>query len=210
MNATDFLELADYRRRVHAHYAAVRDTANPQEAWEMWRQHRDDLFREHPQSPLEAAERTVGYRTPFAAYDPRYRLTASVTPVDEPSVPVAHSSAGTTTFRSIGTLSASLPGGDVELGLLWLDTYGGGLFLPFRDATSGTTSYGGGRYLLDTAKGADLGTEEGRLVLDFNFAYHPSCVYSSRWSCPLAPPQNHLDVPIPVGEQMRRSWNPVT
>jgi len=92
-----------------------------------------------------------------------------------------------------------LPIGRLEV--YWLDAYGGGLFLPFRDATSGTTTYGGGRYLLDTIKGADLGsTEAGALVLDFNFAYHPSCHYHHRWSCPLAPRENHLTVPIEAGE----------
>ena len=74
------------------------------------------------------------------------------------------------------------------------------MFLPFRDGTSGNQTYGGGRYLLDTAKGADLGTEDGGLVLDFNFAYHPSCVWDDRWSCPLAPPGNRLDIEVLAGE----------
>ena len=68
--------------------------------------------------------------------------------------------------------------------------------------SSGTTTYGGGRYLLDTAKGADLGSIGDRLVLDFNFSYHPSCVYDPRWSCPLAPPENRLTVPIRAGERL--------
>jgi uncharacterized protein (DUF1684 family) len=79
------------------------------------------------------------------------------------------------------------------------------VFLPFRDATSGRTTYGGGRYLLDTAKGADLGTAGTRVVLDFNFAYHPSCVHSAQWSCPLAPPENHLPVAIEAGERLDRA-----
>ncbi len=74
------------------------------------------------------------------------------------------------------------------------------MFIPFRDATSGQTTYGGGRYLLDTAKGADLGTNGDALVLDFNFAYHPSCHYDPQWVCPLAPPPNRLAVPIEAGE----------
>ena len=84
----------------------------------------------------------------------------------------------------------------------WLDAYGGGIFLPFADATSGSTTYGGGRYLLDTVKGADLGSAGERLVVDLNYAYHPSCVYSSDWSCPLAPPANRLDVAIAAGERL--------
>ena len=91
-----------------------------------------------------------------------------------------------------------------ELELYWLDAYGGGLFLPFRDATGGDETYGAGRYLLDTVKGADLGMDGGRLVLDFNFAYHPSCAYDPRWACPLSPPANRMDVPVRAGERLGR------
>ncbi|HUG86614.1 MAG TPA: DUF1684 domain-containing protein, partial [Euzebya sp.] len=78
-----------------------------------------------------------------------------------------------------------------------------GLFLPFTDATSGASTYGGGRYLLDTAKGADLGRlEDGRLILDFNYAYHPSCAWDAAWSCPLPPPDNRVDVEVSAGERL--------
>ena len=90
----------------------------------------------------------------------------------------------------------------MSLTLFWLDEYGGGIFLPFRDRTNGSESYGGGRYLLDGAKGADLGSGADSITLDFNFAYHPSCVHDSQWSCPLAPPQNHLDVAVRGGERL--------
>jgi uncharacterized protein (DUF1684 family) len=95
-----------------------------------------------------------------------------------------------------------LLGASHDLDLFWFDDYAGGLFLPFRDATSGTETYGGGRYLLDGAKSADLGAVDGRLVLDFNFAYHPSCVHDPRWACPLAPPQNRLPVRVEGGEAL--------
>jgi uncharacterized protein (DUF1684 family) len=90
-----------------------------------------------------------------------------------------------------------------ELTLYWLGGYGGGVFLPFRDATTGKATFGGGRYLLDGIKGADLGRDaQGRAILDFNFAYNPSCAYSARWICPLAPPENALPVAIHAGERM--------
>jgi uncharacterized protein (DUF1684 family) len=92
-----------------------------------------------------------------------------------------------------------------ELGRLdvwWLGGYGGGVFLPLRDGSAGTTTYGGGRYLLDTIKGADLGGDVGHLVVDLNFAYHPSCTYDPRWSCPLAPEGNVLDATVAAGEQL--------
>jgi uncharacterized protein (DUF1684 family) len=89
-----------------------------------------------------------------------------------------------------------------ELTLYWIAGYGGGVFLPFRDGTSGTTTFTGGRYLLDTIKGADLGwASGGRIILDFNFAYNPSCSYSDDWVCPLAPPDNVCLLPVPAGER---------
>ena len=92
-----------------------------------------------------------------------------------------------------------------ELTLYWIAGYAGGVFLPFRDATSGTETFAGGRYLLDSIKGADLGERDGRLTLDFNFAYNPSCAYDPAWACPLAQPGNTVAVEIPVGERYGRA-----
>ncbi|MGI8625981.1 MAG: DUF1684 domain-containing protein, partial [Geodermatophilaceae bacterium] len=96
-----------------------------------------------------------------------------------------------------------------SLDVWWLAQYGGGLFLPMRDGTAGRGTYGAGRYLLDTAKGADLGASDSgpsppgasTIVIDLNFAYHPSCAYSPRWVCPLAQQGNRLEVDVGVGEQ---------
>ena len=105
-------------------------------------------------------------------------------------------------FTHFASAMFCLAGRDLSLEMYWLDGYGGGLLLPFRDATSGDSTYGAGRYLLDTVKGADLGMIDGRIVLDFNFAYNPSCVYDPAWVCPLAPPANRLPVPVMAGEQL--------
>jgi len=91
-----------------------------------------------------------------------------------------------------------------ELELYWLDAYGGGIFLPFGDETNGHETYGAGRYLLDTVKGADLGGQGDRLVLDFNFAFNPSCAYDETWACPLSPPPNRLPVRVEAGELLPR------
>jgi uncharacterized protein (DUF1684 family) len=104
-------------------------------------------------------------------------------------------------FRPFARASFELREEPLSLEVSWLTAYGGGAFLCFRDATSGTESYGGGRYLLDTVKGADLGEDGGRLVLDFNFAYNPSCSYDPGWVCPLAPPANRLAVAVEAGER---------
>ncbi len=105
-------------------------------------------------------------------------------------------------LRRFGVASFELDERSLALDLYWLDGYGGGLLLPFSDTTSGDETYGGGRYLLDTVKGADLGMEDGRLVLDFNFAYNPSCAYDPKWVCPLAPAQNRVPIPVRAGERL--------
>ena len=102
----------------------------------------------------------------------------------------------------IGRVSFSIGQTAVTLGVYWFEDYAGGIFIPFRDATSGQETYGAGRYLWDSAKGADLGVAGNRLVLDFNYAYHPSCVYDRRWNCPLAPAENRLPIAIRAGERL--------
>ena len=96
----------------------------------------------------------------------------------------------------------------MTIGVWWLQQYAGGLFLPLRDGTAGETSYGGGRYVLDTAKGADLGGTASTLVIDLNFLYHPSCRYNSQWQCPLAPAANIIAAPVHAGERLGHSHLP--
>ena len=102
-------------------------------------------------------------------------MSAEVRPAEPEAYDIATSGepGGSYRFTRFAVASFELSGQPVHLELFWLEGYGGGVFLPFRDATSGGETYGAGRYLLDTVKGADLGEEEGRLVLDFNFAYNP-------------------------------------
>ena len=200
----DELDLLDWKRHVSELYARVRREPEPVAAWELWRRERERLFREHPQSPVPADER-ASYTGPHVFdYDPAWRLSAAVKSVAEQSFDLPSSDGGTMTMRRFAVARAE----GVELELYWLEAYGGGMFVPFADATSGDETYGAGRYVLDTVKGADLGTSEGRLVLDFNFAYQPSCSYDSSWTCPLAPPANRLDVSIRAGERERRDSNP--
>lgn len=148
---------------------------------------------------------------PYYDYDPAYRLTARVEPLDDrpdaaPGKPLPLPSSGDEpfSFRRIGRVVLGGPLEGTSLSLFWIEGYAGGLFLPFRDATSGGETYGAGRYLLDTIKGADLGGDQagGEITLDFNMAYHPSCVYDPRWNCPLAPPENRLAHPVRVGERL--------
>ena len=167
-----------------------------------WRERRDRLFGTHPQSALQPDRRDGFTGLAYYDYDRRLAVTGVVELEQAAVRELDHSAEGTTRFVPIGTVHFDLLGAPRSLTLFWLDAYSGGLFLPFRDATSGTETYGGGRYLLDGAKSADLGGTGEELVLDLNFAYHPSCVHDPRWSCPLAPPENHLDVPVRGGERL--------
>jgi hypothetical protein len=139
----------------------------------------------------------------FHPYDHRWRVEVGISAAAGTGTEVPHSGQVASEWRPVGEVAVDWPTGSGPLQVLWLTTYGGGLFLPFRDATNGDSTYGGGRYLLDTVKGADLGTAPGsgdRLVLDANYAYHPSCAHDARWSCPLAPPENRLGFPVTAGE----------
>lgn len=200
MEIDEAVAVADYRRQVHEQYARVRAGSDAAAGWRQWRQERDLLFRTHPASAIELSSLSGFAGLPYFAYDPEYRFEAYVEPTTASPIKMDHSGQGTTIFVPLGTISLATIGIEETLVLYWLDGYGGGLFLPFRDATAGETTYGGGRYLLDTVKGADLGAADGSLVIDFNYAYHPSCVHSPRWSCPLAPRDNHLQAAINAGE----------
>jgi uncharacterized protein (DUF1684 family) len=192
------LDLLSWKREVFALYRRVRER-EPEAAWREWRAGRDRLFANHPQSPL-GADALAGFEAlRFFPYDPAFRVTGTVV-ATEPAVREIDSSTGERIrFRQFGLVEFELSG-EQSLPLYWLEGYGGGLFLPFADATSGRASYGGGRYLLDTVKGADLGGQDGRLVLDFNFAYNPSCAYDPRWTCPLPPRQSRLEIAVAAGE----------
>jgi len=195
------LDLLDYRRRVGDLYRRIREATTPAEAWKDFRQARDDLFRAHPQSPLDADQQREFTGLRYFDYDPAYRVLATVdADVDPTRVRYDLGDDGVFVCRRFGQVRTVLPAGAVVLGLYWIEGYGGGIFLPFGDATNRGTTYGGGRYLLDTIKGADLGTSSAQIVLDFNFAYNPSCAYNPRWVCPLAPPENRLLIPIRAGE----------
>ena len=192
------LTLLDWRRRVARLYAEVRSEPDPAAAHDHWRTTRDELLRTHPDSPVPQPGRADYPGAPVAAYDPRLRFEVTV----DTDVPALHLEIGTGSdgivpFDRIGR--AHLPGGG-DLDVWWLGSYGGGLFLPVKDATAGTATYGGGRYLIDTVKGADLGGDRDRLILDFNFAYNPSCAYDPAWACPLAPAGNTLSRPLQAGE----------
>ena len=198
------LAVADWRRRVFALYGAVRAAGDPVVAHALWRAGRDELLAAHPASPVPAEDRAAFHGAEIGVYQPGLRFEVAVDTDAEPvrwEVPTATD--GVVPFTRIGVLHLPTVG---DLDVWWLESYGGGVFVPVKDALAGARTYGGGRYLLDTVKGADLGGDvrDGRLVVDLNFAYNPSCAYSPSWTCPLAPAGNTVAVPLPVGELTHR------
>jgi uncharacterized protein (DUF1684 family) len=181
------IELLDWRRRVADLYHAIRAAPDPATAHGLWRRTRDDLFATHPQSPGSGP-------LPVAPYDGRWRAEVQLEPAGPMELRVETGTDGTVVFDRIGVLHT--PWGDLDA--WWLRQYAGGLWVPVKDPSPRT--YGGGRYLLDTAKGADLGATERGIVLDLNFLYAPSCAHDAAWTCPLAPPGNVLDAPVDTGE----------
>lgn len=196
--------LAEWRRKVAEMYAVVRQTppAEQRVACEDFRAGRDRLFKRHPQSPLQVEQRRTFSGLAYYPYDANWRVIGILDRKVAPSqFAVDLPAEGLLRYARVARVHFEVQGVQGELSLFWLQGYGGGLFLPFRDATSGQASYGGGRYLYDTIKGADLGAGEREVVLDFNYAYNPSCAYNDDWVCPLAPPENTLPFAVGAGEK---------
>lgn len=183
------LELLDWRRRVAALYRDVRDFDDPAQAHAHWVAVRAELFGTHPQS----ADRDAKLR--YAPYDARWRFEVPLLAAPEQRIEIPTATDGVVPFERIGRVELAGVG---SLDVWWLASYGGGVWLPIRDSSPDT--YGGGRYVLDTVKGADLGGSGDELVVDLNFAYNPSCAYNEAWACPLAGPANRLAAEVPVGE----------
>jgi uncharacterized protein len=208
---SDYFDLYDYRCRVAAMYRernrAYLAGEDAETIWQHFRETRNALFARHPQSALDEEERQHFQGLRYFPYNPAMVFTVDVdTDVEPLRQSIAMNAEESMNMTTVGRVQFTVEGQTVSLSLYWLDIYGGGLFLPFRDATCPSESYGGGRYLFDTIKGSDFLPVPGasdltHMVLDFNYAYNPSCAYNIRWFCPLAPIENRLRVPIRAGEQ---------
>ena len=201
--ARDVLALLDWRRRIAQLYGQVRVEADPQSAWRHWRRTRDALFKRHQQSPLEPKQQRGFEALPFFPYDGSLRMQVGLLPIAKPTpeIEMDLGADATLRMRAWARTDGLKNKFGRELTVFWITGHGGGVFLPFADPTNNHETYGGGRYILDLIKGADLGSDgTGKLILDFNFAYNPSCCYSARYVCPLAPLMNRLSVSVRAGE----------
>jgi uncharacterized protein (DUF1684 family) len=197
--STADLDLADWRERVAGLYLSDLDL-------EGFRAARDALFATHAQSPIQATARASFSGLRYFPGTPNAITEVNLRPADGGIEVDTGGPDGVVRYRRVAIADTRWG----SLTLWWIQAYGGGLFLPFRDGTCGRGSYGGGRYLTDTVKGTFgrgvtlLPGGPGRRVrLDFNYAYNPSCAYDPSWACPLAPPENRLVAPIEAGE---RDW----
>src|SRR5690348_3674332 len=205
-----FLDLYDYRLRNVALYRernrAIVAGEDAEQTWRRFRAGRDELFAAHPQSALDEEQRARFQSLDYFPYNPALCVVARVdTNIEAETFNIAMNAQELMTMTLAVRLHFEVDGQAVSLAVYWLNIYGGGLFLPFRDTTCPAESYGGGRYLFDTIKGSDFLPAPGssgreRILLDFNYAYNPSCAYNDRWVCPLAPIENRLKVPIRAGE----------
>jgi len=221
MSVTDsvatWLDLYDWRERVARMYrernAALRAGEAAEAVLDRFRTQKNSLFKMHPQSPLGPENRATFNGLKYFPYDPSLRVEATLEPLTERTlIETPSSGPSVMRFPRAARVSFSIAGELASLYMYWIDVYGGGLFLPFRDATNSDESYGAGRYLFDTVKGSDfermddgdtaaMGYGGGRILIDFNYSYNPSCAYDVRWVCPLAPRENVLAMPIRAGER---------
>ncbi len=160
-----------------------------------FRREKDHAFRHDPQSPLPANLRGRFQGLAYYPPNPALRLEAELDPAVEPGeVRMATTGGGEQVYRRHGIVHFEVDGQAAQV-VLYKAAETDELFLPFRDATSGKETYGAGRYLeVEPAR-------QGRVVVDFNYAYSPFCAYNPAYSCPLPPVENWLRVPIRAGEK---------
>ncbi len=158
------------------------------------RTNKDEFFRSDHHSPLGHGLHPEFEGLNYFEPNPDLIFRSEIEPGDGAEISVDTSDNATKVYRRVGYVKFEAGGEQQRLTVY--DTGHPGYFIPFRDATSGESTYGAGRYL-DVEPNQD-----GTLTVDFNYAYNPSCVYSDGWSCPIPPVENWLSVPIEAGEKM--------
>ena len=159
-----------------------------------FRAEKDRVFARDPHSPLTPEQRRSFQGLAYFDENPGLVIHASIDRNVEPGeVPMATTGGQEQVYRRFGIVHFQVDGVDTQV-TLYASAGSHDLFLPFRDATSGKETYGAGRYL-------ELHAHGDEVVIDFNYAYNPSCAYNPEWDCPLPPAENWLKVPIRAGEK---------
>ncbi|MEJ0029858.1 MAG: DUF1684 domain-containing protein [Bacteroidota bacterium] len=157
-------------------------------------------FSDPTTSPLEGKVLKKFKSLPFYGIDVKYRVVAKLHKTDDTDFkPMKTTTARFANHRVYGMLEFTLEGKNIQIpiyqskDLLTNPEYKNYLFFPFTDLTNDEGTYGGGRYI-------DLRIPDGdEIVVDFNKAYNPSCAYSPKYSCPVVPSENHIDLAIKAG-----------
>lgn len=156
-------------------------------------------YADSSNSPLLAADRSSFTELERFAPDPTYRVTARFKAREGKEFGMSTTTDRRPVYKGVGELRFKLHGTKCRLtvyqnrDLVKKPEYADHLFLPFTDLTNGESTYGGGRYL--DLKGP-LGKE---VTIDLNKAYNPYCAYGGRYSCPIVPAENHLEVAVEAG-----------
>jgi uncharacterized protein (DUF1684 family) len=160
-----------------------------------FRKDKDEFFRTDPHSPLDHEQTHHFERLEYFPENPELVVVGELEPdLDGVEVTMETSTGEAQVYDRAGVIRFSVDGKPTQV-TLYRPRGEHSLFLPFRDALSGKETYGAGRYL-DVAP-----PHSGHVVVDFNYAYNPSCAYNPKYSCPLPPRENWLQVPIRAGEK---------
>src|SRR5579859_3624772 len=161
---------------------------------ESFRKDKDEFFGHDHGSPLTPAQQRTFKGLAYYPENPQLVVRATIDREVEPGVVRMQTTQGREQeYRRYGVVRFQVDGQPAQVTLYSSDG-SHELFVPFRDATSGRETYAAGRYL-------DLHSHGDEIVIDFNYAYNPYCAYNPDWSCPLAPAENWLKVPIRAGEK---------
>lgn len=160
-----------------------------------FRKEKDHFFKNFPDSPLTDEQRANFSVLKYFPDNPklRFELDLDKNIEMEQILQIQTSSGDTEPYRRAGKIKFAVGGKEVSL-TVFKDIEDNGLFLPFKDSTSGKETYGSGRYI-------EIEEKNGKLVIDFNYAYNPNCAYNPNWRCPLTPFENNLQVAIEAGEK---------
>ena len=162
-----------------------------------YRTQRDNFFKHAHESPVPHDERDTFEGLAYFEPDQHLAFDVALDRVEPSEVTIATTTGDERTYVRVATATVEIDGEDTTVALY--STGHDSLFLPFRDGTSGQESYGAARYLDIQPEG------DGKVTIDFNYAYAPFCAYSDRYSCALPPAENWLSVPIRAGERLAPS-----
>jgi uncharacterized protein (DUF1684 family) len=157
------------------------------------REEKDQFFKLAPQSPLPEHDRHGFSGLSYFEPDEDLVFNIDLKTVESTNIQISTTTGDARTYKRVATATITVDGEDATIALY--SSGHEGLFLPFRDATSGSETYGAGRYV-DV-----IPNEDGTALIDFNYAYAPFCAYSDRYSCALPPQENWMSVAIRAGER---------